>query len=76
MPSIININKKLVTSGKEPMYVIYPKDGVSISDSPFASITKDGNASKADLDIGNIITEIDGNKVTSLEVIKKVLNKK
>ncbi len=41
-----------------------------------ASITKDGNASKADLDIGNIITEIDGNKVTSLEVIKKVLNKK
>lgn len=40
------------------------------------SITKDGNAEKADLDIGNIITEIDGNKVTSLEVIKKVLNKK
>ena len=31
---------------------------------------------KSDLDIGNIITEIDGNKVTSLESIRKVLDKK
>ena len=41
-----------------------------------SGITKGGNAEKTDLDIGNIITEIDGNKVTSLDVIKKVLNKK
>ena len=36
--SIININKKLEASGKEPIYAIYPKDGVSISDAPFAYI--------------------------------------
>ena len=36
--SIININKKLEANGKEPLYVIYAKDGVSISDSPFAYI--------------------------------------
>ena len=36
--SIININQKLVSQGKEPLYIIYPKDGVSISDSPFAYI--------------------------------------
>ena len=36
--SIININKQLVAQGKEPLYAIYPVDGVSISDSPFAYI--------------------------------------
>lgn len=36
--SIININKKLEKSGKETLYAIYPVDGVSISDSPFAYI--------------------------------------
>ena len=36
--SIININKKLEKQGKEPLYIIYAKDGVSISDSPFAYI--------------------------------------
>ena len=41
-----------------------------------SGITKGGNAEKSDLDIGNIITEIDGNKVTSLESIRKVLDKK
>lgn len=39
-------------------------------------ITKGGNAENSDLEIGDIITEIDGNKVTSLETIRKVLNKK
>ena len=41
-----------------------------------SAITKGGNAEKSDLDIGNIITEIDGNKVKSIESIRKVLNKK
>ena len=36
--SIININKQLVSRGKEPLYAIYPIDGVSISDSPFGYI--------------------------------------
>ena len=41
-----------------------------------SAITPGGNAEKSDLEIGNIITEIEGNKVTSLETIRKVLNKK
>ena len=36
--SIININKQLEEQGKETLYVLYPKDGVSISDSPLAYI--------------------------------------
>lgn len=36
--SIININKKLEAEGKETLYAIYPVDGVSIADSPFAYI--------------------------------------
>ena len=41
-----------------------------------SKIVPNGNAAKTELEIGNIITEVDGNKVTSLDVIKKVLNKK
>ena len=40
------------------------------------AIAKDGNASNSDLEIGNIITEIDNKEVTSLDIIKKVLNQK
>ena len=36
--SIININKQLEAKGKETLYAIYPIDGVSISDAPFAYI--------------------------------------
>ena len=41
-----------------------------------SSIVPDSNASRSELEIGNIITEIDGNKITSTETIKKVLNTK
>ena len=41
-----------------------------------AGITEGGSASKSELEIGNVITEIDNTKITSLETIKKVLNKK
>lgn len=41
-----------------------------------SAISKDGNASSSDLEIGNIITEIDSKEVTSIDVIKRVLNKK
>ena len=41
-----------------------------------SAITKGGNAEKSELEIGNIITEIDNNKVTSFDIIKKALNKK
>ena len=41
-----------------------------------SAITAGGNAEKSELEIGNIIVSIDDNKVTSLNVIKKVLSKK
>ena len=41
-----------------------------------SGITEGGNADKSELEIGNIITSIDNNNVTSVETIKKVLNKK
>ncbi len=36
--ALININKQLESSGKEPLYLLYPLDGVAINDSPFAYI--------------------------------------
>ena len=41
--SLIELNKKLVKNGKEPLYLIYPKDGVAINDMPFAYINNDSN---------------------------------
>lgn len=41
-----------------------------------SEITSGGNADNSELEIGNIITEIDNTKVTSVETIRKVLNKK
>lgn len=38
--SLIRINKKLVEDGKEPLYLIYPVDGVAINDSPFAYVSR------------------------------------
>lgn len=35
---IIQANKKLEAEGKEPLYAVYPKDGISISDSPLAYV--------------------------------------
>ena len=41
-----------------------------------SAITSGGNAEKSELEIGNIITEVDGTKVTSVDNIRKVLNSK
>ena len=43
--SIININKYLSENNLETLYALYPIDGVSISDAPFAYIDN-GNESK------------------------------
>ncbi len=39
--SLIALNKKLESQNKEPLYLIYPKDGVAINDMPFAYINND-----------------------------------
>ena len=41
--SIIKLNQKLVKEGKEPLYLIYPIDGVAINDMPFAYINNDSS---------------------------------
>lgn len=43
---IISLNRDLVAKGKEPLYIIYPKDGLAIADSPLGYMDR-GDAIKA-----------------------------
>lgn len=62
--SIININKQLEAQGKETLYAIYPIDGVSISDSPFAFISNNNeNKKKIFTDIQAYILSDEGQKL-------------
>lgn len=62
--SIININKKLESIGKEPLYLIYPYDGVSISDSPLVFINNGSNEKKERfLDFQSYILSDSGQKI-------------
>ena len=61
--SIISINKKLVQNGQEPLYIVYPIDGVSISDSPLAYIdNKDEKKLEDFLKIQSYILSFEGQK--------------
>lgn len=42
---VIATNKTLVSRGKEPLYVVYPKDGLAVADSPLAYLDH-GDAAK------------------------------
>ena len=42
---IISANRELTAQGKEPLYVVYPYDGLSLADSPLGYIDK-GNEAK------------------------------
>lgn len=62
--SIININKQLEKKGKEPLYAIYPIDGVSISDSPFAYIdNKDASKKEIFTDLQSYILSDEGQRL-------------
>lgn len=62
--SIININNQLIAKGKEPLYAIYPIDGVSISDCPFAYIdNKDSNKKEIFKDLQSYILSDEGQKL-------------
>ena len=65
----IGIEGYMTNSGEISNYKL--PEGFYIS-----SIVSGSNADKSELEIGNIITEIDGKKVTSIDTIRKVLNKK
>ena len=86
--SIININKKLIKESKEPLYAIYPVDGVSISDSPLAFIDNKNDKKKEEFDkLQSYILSDDGQKLlakyarrtwyggTKADVDQKVFNK-
>jgi Ca-activated chloride channel family protein len=45
---IIEANRELVAMGREPLYAIYPVDGLAIADSPFAYVDR-GNQEKEQL---------------------------
>lgn len=85
--SIININEQLVSKGKEPLYAIYPVDGVSISDAPFAYINNKNENKKEIFDnIQKYLLSNEGQKLlqeqgkrtwyggTNLNVDKTVFN--
>ncbi|HMV41008.1 MAG TPA: VWA domain-containing protein [Leptospiraceae bacterium] len=42
---LIETNQTLVSQGKEPLYIVYPKDGIVISDSPLGFVNS-GNPKK------------------------------
>ncbi len=44
---IISTNEQLVSQGKEPLYIVYPYDGLTIADSPLGYVNKN-NSSKED----------------------------
>lgn len=44
--SLININKQLEEQNREPLYLIYPKDGVAVNDSAFAYIDNGSDKKK------------------------------
>lgn len=61
--SIININKQLEQNNLETLYALYPVDGVSISDSPFAYIDNGINSKKEQFEkIQSYIVGTEGQK--------------
>ena len=62
--SIIKINKQLEEEGKEPLYALYPVDGVSISDSPLAFINTEYNSEKKEIfdDIQSYVLSNEGQR--------------
>ena len=44
---LIQTNQKLTEKGREPLYIVYPKDGLAISDSPLAFISKEDKQKEA-----------------------------
>ena len=45
---VIEVNRTLATQGREPLYAIYPVDGLAIADHPFAYVDR-GDATKEPL---------------------------
>ena len=62
--SIIELNKRLISAGKEPLYAIYPVDGVSLNDCPFAYIDhKDENKKEIYNDLKDYLLSDNGQAI-------------
>lgn len=60
---IIAANKELIGNKKEPLYIIYPYDGMSLSDSPLAYIDNGNGEKEADfLELQNYLCSQDVQK--------------
>lgn len=66
--SIIKINKQLESMGREPLYAIYPVDGVSICDNPIAYIDHKNESKKIIFeDIKSYLLSNEGQKLLQKE---------
>ena len=61
--SLIEINKELVKQKKEPLYLIYPTDGVAINDSTFGFIGQNEEKEKAFLKIQEYLLSDKGKEI-------------
>ena len=64
--SLIELNKKLVSENKEPLYLIYPSDGVAINDMPFAYINNDSKDEKTKEKFEKIQNYLRSEEITKL----------
>ena len=64
--SLIELNKKLVGENKEPLYLIYPTDGVAINDMPFAYINNDSKDEKTKEQFDKIQNYLRSDEITKL----------
>ncbi|MDO4995772.1 MAG: VWA domain-containing protein [Bacilli bacterium] len=60
--SLIEINKELVKKKKEPLYLIYPTDGVAINDSTFGFINNNPDKEETFLSIQSYLLSDKGKK--------------
>ena len=60
--SLIRINKELEKSNKEPLYLVYPVDGVAVNDSPFAYLDFGQNKKENFLLLQSFLLSLDEQK--------------
>ena len=61
--SLIEINKELISKKKEPLYLIYPNDGVAVNDSTFGFINNVSSKKELFLDIQSYLLSKEGQKM-------------
>ena len=64
--NLIELNKKLENENKEPLYLIYPTDGVAINDMPFAYINNDSKDIETKQKFENIQNYLRSEEITKL----------